>query len=539
MKWKVYLIIGIIIIVIIGGFLIMNSETISLQSLNPFNVKGVTAQQVEGEVVTPINYQTNNIDLGDGKFAQTSYLGFENYYNGTEFKPINTTLIPYNQDGYNYKSKEGIYSFYVKSNSNWGDGIKYCSNESGEYCLTYQAQDMSFRDIYGAQDYITSITGVQGVINDTKIKYTNAFLNTDLEYVTYNQMIKENFILKNLSRVPAGYLGANITLDFGGYIKYSNLNMYINNNLMSGNFKTNEKIEFRNNNITLFYLPKPYAYDSNGSSIELEYEVKTQGQQIWFYIKTPYSWLSNSSRVYPVYIDPDTGATSPGTMADDGAVGVQAWADPDNAKTSDNSYAIASKSFSALDSHYLKATNFGFSIPVGATINGILVEIEKYGFGTTIYDNEIKIVKSDGSIGTTNKAIGAWPGFDEYISHGASDDLWGETWASTDINDADFGVVIRASSNPAQFAYAEVDHIRITVYYTEGVSDTCTYTSGNWAVTCSDNCTISSNVNGNANSNFSISGNGRFTMNANLSGFTKYSINNGCSFICNQGCYNL
>jgi len=39
-------------------------------------------------------------------------------------------------------------------------------------------------------------------------------------------------------------------------------------------------------------------------------------------------------------------------------------------------FSVEGYPFSGLASHYLKATNFGFSIPVGATINGIKVEIE-------------------------------------------------------------------------------------------------------------------------------------------------------------------
>lgn len=33
-------------------------------------------------------------------------------------------------------------------------------------------------------------------------------------------------------------------------------------------------------------------------------------------------------------------------------------------------------------SHYLKLTNFGFSIPAGATINGVLVEVQGYASGS-------------------------------------------------------------------------------------------------------------------------------------------------------------
>jgi len=39
-------------------------------------------------------------------------------------------------------------------------------------------------------------------------------------------------------------------------------------------------------------------------------------------------------------------------------------------------YSVYGTGLSTIISHYLKATNFGFSIPSGATINGIFVEVE-------------------------------------------------------------------------------------------------------------------------------------------------------------------
>ena len=163
------------------------------------------------------------------------------------------------------------------------------------------------------------------------------------------------------------------------------------------------------------------------------------------------------------------GPDSPGTAADDNAVGTVAWTNPDNAKVSDDTYAQGAATGASIYTHYLKATNFGFSIPSGATIDGIIVEIEKKGVGTGFFrDEAIKIVKSDGSIGTTNKAIGDnWPTTEAYVSHGASDDLWSESWTAEDINNSNFGVVIQTYIQTELTTYTRVDHIRITVYYTE------------------------------------------------------------------------
>jgi hypothetical protein len=186
---------------------------------------------------------------------------------------------------------------------------------------------------------------------------------------------------------------------------------------------------------------------------------------------SPISWLIEN--VFAA----NTASISPGTVADDATVGTVAWNNPDNAKIgSDSNYAIASNyDTTDLFSHYLKATNFGFSIPNGATINGILVEIQHY---TTRDDgakeSAIKIVKSDGLIGIINKSTGAnWNQYPEvYTSYGSSTDLWGESWDTTKINSSNFGVVASLELNGAitlGTAVAKVDHIRITVYYTEAV----------------------------------------------------------------------
>jgi len=168
----------------------------------------------------------------------------------------------------------------------------------------------------------------------------------------------------------------------------------------------------------------------------------------------------------------DTGATSPGTMADDDTVGTQAWANPDNAKTSNDSYAVGG-GWAVYSTHYLKATNFGFDISDGATIDGIIAEIEKaQAGGTGVYDVEVKIVKSDASLGTTNKASASqWTGTDTYSSYGANNNLWGESWGASDINSSNFGVVLQAEHTMSYGIEIRVDHMRITVYYTEAAAE--------------------------------------------------------------------
>jgi len=181
----------------------------------------------------------------------------------------------------------------------------------------------------------------------------------------------------------------------------------------------------------------------------------------------------------------NTGAISPGTAINVAVPGVD-WANPTNVLTSNNSYAT-------------------FYASVVAAADNI-----------ECVDWEVKIVKSDDSIGTTNKKETdvVWGTSDAYTVYGSSFDLWGETWTPADINNSNFGIVIKARireitdldvyntsdylkatnfgfsissdatitgikieiekkvSTSLNEGIAFIDHIRITVYYTIGEEET-------------------------------------------------------------------
>jgi len=178
----------------------------------------------------------------------------------------------------------------------------------------------------------------------------------------------------------------------------------------------------------------------------------------------------------------DTGWVSAGTATNAVNGGDAAWTNVDNIKTSNNSYSTATKTNSTAGekTQCLQATNFGFNIPAGSTINGIEVGIEEKASHQSSYlwvadyvsgNGGVFIIKSDGTIGTTNRGLGIddkWATTDTEESYGSSTDLWGETWTSSDINDSDFGVCVQPVIRPTGAdVTAYVDHIQIKVYYTE------------------------------------------------------------------------
>lgn len=157
-------------------------------------------------------------------------------------------------------------------------------------------------------------------------------------------------------------------------------------------------------------------------------------------------------------------------LAGTGANGVGggvAWTSPGNV-TADDSF-VAQVSLSAgQESEYLYATNFGFSVPSGATIEGIVARFFRYGMGT-VTDAEIWLLVDGETIGTgDNKSAGAtWAGTETPDGIGGASDTWGFTLDHADVNHVNFGVALKCES--AAGATAIVDAIEISVHYSGGV----------------------------------------------------------------------
>lgn len=168
----------------------------------------------------------------------------------------------------------------------------------------------------------------------------------------------------------------------------------------------------------------------------------------------------------------DTGWVIAGTGANDASYGTVAWGSPTRITADDGNFAGAL----ALDSintptQYLKGTNFGFAIPLGATIDGIQVRwAMRTGAGQTdvVHSfDRIRLVDAAGVIGSTDRAIGTYTGPEANYDFGGAADLWGASWAESDIEDADFGGVLAAAFFSGVTRDARCDAMWMKIYYTE------------------------------------------------------------------------
>lgn len=164
------------------------------------------------------------------------------------------------------------------------------------------------------------------------------------------------------------------------------------------------------------------------------------------------------------------GPLSPGTVANSD-IGRTDWLTPSLASESENSYATCELDLGLgqpYESDALKATAFGFTVPSDATIDGVLVEIERHreATGGNVSDIETILFKDDLTPGADQYAVAQWPTSDAYASYGGATDLWGLAWTAAEINASTFGVRLRVYFIGGTAGIARVDHIRITVYYT-------------------------------------------------------------------------
>lgn len=166
----------------------------------------------------------------------------------------------------------------------------------------------------------------------------------------------------------------------------------------------------------------------------------------------------------------DTGSVFPGTVVEDTSTGIGVWVtDVNNVKAWDGVEAftqVIGPPFGTTPSHPINCTNFGFSIPSGATIDGIVASIVQRDANSSppAWNHIMQLIKGGSRAGTnkgddtTNRASSA------LYTFGASNDLWGLTLSPSDVNASNFGVSTSyASSNAIQMA---VDAFWLTVYYT-------------------------------------------------------------------------
>jgi hypothetical protein len=146
-----------------------------------------------------------------------------------------------------------------------------------------------------------------------------------------------------------------------------------------------------------------------------------------------------------------------------GAATATGWSSASNA-TGTPDGACASRS--GASGGALDLTNFGFTIPDAAVINGITVEVKFAGTAAGDDGVRVRLLKGGSPVGNTQDILAISGQSDcstsAFSTVGSPADLWGTTWTASDINAANFGVRLTKLGTGGT---SYVDSVRITVEY--------------------------------------------------------------------------
>lgn len=112
--------------------------------------------------------------------------------------------------------------------------------------------------------------------------------------------------------------------------------------------------------------------------------------------------------------------------------------------------------------------DYTFGLPSGATIDGILINVEFSDFSSIETANiHLSLSYNGGTNYTSEKSDSVAGNTDTVKTYGGSGDTWGRSWTDTELDNTNFRVKMRASIMSAD---ARVDYFEIKVYYTEPIA---------------------------------------------------------------------
>lgn len=262
-----------------------------------------------------------------GEYILESYYGDINYLDENKtWKPINTTIIDTEKTISGRKYKYGIteasyHAFFRENISTIND--RPIAFYNGSYAITLDPMDyLNFSE--GTQ--VRSKKQATGIVEYNSIKYPSLYdVGIDLLFSCRDYGVKSVLIIDDFNRFPSPE-DENCTLNYkervhafeivDGKENHSVGIVYGKDKTRFKDFDewddneitTHESIYFQDEyNETVFYIPELYAWDSNSnrSMILLNKTLHmTHLGNLWIEIHVPYSWLSHTNRMYPVYIDP-------------------------------------------------------------------------------------------------------------------------------------------------------------------------------------------------------------------------------------------
>lgn len=256
------------------------------QAIDTANATTETTENPEKKAVEVVEERTDTeivYDNQDGTFTKQIYTEPINVKEDGEWEPISNTMILDGRDSiaserteiqpiFLPEMEQGKYSQFGEGNSKIEFSMESAEGEQGK----------------------ETVKDVSATFKDNEVRYKDILKSTDLRNLTFNTSVKEDIVLHEYTGVHS--YNFNVTTA----LKAEKL--------------ADGSIIFKNGaGVVEYTLPKPVMTDSNihpdtGNATEsdaISFELKNIAANIYqITLIADQTWLKDSARVYPVYIDP-------------------------------------------------------------------------------------------------------------------------------------------------------------------------------------------------------------------------------------------
>jgi hypothetical protein len=317
------------------GVLLGGAAIIAIILAILFNLPGGEIGQEEGLIVTR-GPNWNKVCYNQ---TCTIVLHHEtiNYFNGSNFNPINQTFINSTNPNYDYMIESGTYQVYFKENPVEENAVKFkFEKDTFERRIVFWLEPHAL--IWRNEEELELINFAQNVTGHPTNSYWlepvyEEGSHEPIDHIIHNDT--DTFIYPDIF----GY-GTNLTFEYDNsrlnkrlYVIPENLpeptiskkdltldlvfkvdlpdkaEVWIKNNLWNGStIKTNERISLKVKNQVLAYFKTPYGkearhweYDNETNTnesiqrrLKLDYEFEVRNQELYVIIKTPAKYLANA-----------------------------------------------------------------------------------------------------------------------------------------------------------------------------------------------------------------------------------------------------
>lgn len=245
----------------------------------------------------------------NGHFRKVFYSGEVNYLKDGNYYPYNLSLSKSTLANFDYQLNENSgteFKVFFKNNSNRAGSVRFEKNNyffeydlSGSQLRYYATSTQSAASDTLGSGYTSNSKDTNGIVDNNKIVYPDAYSFTNVSYELSKDMLKETFHVCK----PSDYTWKDYTyLQFATNAKFnSSLKICANNQCYTpsgtqDDFTTTDQIDFKDeNDTTIFFIPKPIVTLQNGTEIPATIRVKGSNAQVNYWVMVNISQLGSNS----------------------------------------------------------------------------------------------------------------------------------------------------------------------------------------------------------------------------------------------------